>query len=93
MAEQEQRRRVRPVDVLEHEEDRRPVTDGREDVDDRGVEAMALRVDVRGLALGSAATVRLQAGQEQLELGLPAGERLLQLERARVTRRVARARA
>ena len=81
VAQQMQRRRVRPVEVLEYEQDRHLEADCREHVGDRCVETMALCVDVRRLTVDGAATVRLQAGQEQAELGLPAGERLLQLGR------------
>ena len=73
--EEEQRRRVRPVDVLEHEQDRRASGRLREDVRHRGVEAQPLRVGVRRLPLARPAR-RADARQQPPQLGPGAPERL-----------------
>ena len=81
VAQEEQRRRVRPVDVLEHEQDRRAPSGGGEHVGDRRVQAVALRVGIHSLALGGVAGLERERRQQAPELGAVAAERLGELVR------------
>ena len=81
VAQEEQRRPVRPVDVFEHEQDRRAPSGGGEHVGDRRVQAVALRVGIHSLALGGVAGLERERRQQAPELGAVAAERLGELVR------------
>ena len=71
MSQEQQRGRVGPVAVLEHEQCRAPPRDAGQQVDDRGVQAVTLRVGVgvpsrRGLAeVGEQASQFTRSGRER----------------------------
>ena len=74
VADEQQRRDVRPVHVLQHEQHRRAPADRREQVREGGVQEMALGVRVGGAGRRQAADEVGQVGEEARQLAAPRPE-------------------
>ena len=88
---EEERRGVCPVHVLEHEEKRRATAGVRERVGDGGVQAVTLGVRIDGRDLGGAAGTCREPWQQATELAVMRAERRRRARPARARRRAARA--
>ena len=74
MAQQHERGCIRPVAVLEHEQQRLPATGAREEVGHRRVQTMALGVGVGGHRRGQPTDASVQVGKQAGELAARAAE-------------------